>query len=235
MENKKPKKIICFICSQECFGEAGWKNHIIENHTEWDEYLLCPLCRVPCRDIKSHFAVHHKFESIPEMKQYKVSKLYDWTKKYQRQKKKKSKWKAGTFDSIKMGKQIHYRSSWERDVMICLEKCADVDEYYGDDHLCIKYQMSGKWHRYWPDFTVKMRNNDVYVLEIKPMDQTQWVINKVKWAFAQSYCESKQWNFQVWTQKHIRKIKTRAIRADVLLTEHVFPSKEEVLKEIQID
>jgi len=160
--------------------------------------------------------------------------MYDWNYKYEKMQRKKRKWKEGLFDSIKMGKKIHYRSSWERDVMICLEKCADVNEYYGDDHLCIPYYIHGKPHRYWPDFTVNLQNNETYILEIKPVDQAEWEINQAKWEYAVKYCNKRDWKFQVWTQKHIRKIKTRATRHDVLLKEHIIPEEDDTIKEIHI-
>jgi hypothetical protein len=222
------KKYYCFICAQEFPGYEVCKNHIIETHEENTEYLLCPACKTPCRDIKSHWRVKHKSFALPKLPSYRVEKIYDWDEKHRKNSRKKLKWKEGFFDSIKMGKQIHYRSSWERDVMICFEKCVDVIEYYGDNHLCIEYYIHGVKKRYWPDFTVKMKNNETYIIEIKPENQTDWEINKAKWTYALAFCQKKQYNFQVWTQKYIRKVKTRAVRADVLLAEDVMPTPDDL-------
>lgn len=230
-EIPKEKKYICFICIQDFKDFHQYQKHIIENHQEGQDYIKCPFCGTPCRDVKSHWIVKHKDRPVPKMEKYRAEKWVNWEVLYMRNKKKKSKWKEGFFDSIKMGKQIHYRSSWERDVMICLEKCINVSEFYGDDHLCIPYMMGGKIHRYWPDFTVKMDNNNIFIIEIKPLDQTEWTINQSKWKFAIEYCAKRQWEFQVWTQKYIRKIKMRSIRNSILLAEHVMPTKEDLLEE----
>lgn len=235
MKKEESKKYVCFICSQEFPNYVFWKNHIKDKHEINKDYLLCPECDVPCRDLKTHYLRYHKKVQIPQDIPLRVEKMFDWTQKYSRDKKKKNKWKQGVFDSIKMGKQITYRSSWERDVMICLEKCVDVIEYYGDNYLCIPYSIKGSTHRYWPDFTIKMKNNKTFIIEIKPIDQVTWEINQYKWKSAVAYCLARQWEFQVWTQKHIRKIKTRAVRNDILFEEHLIPSKEEVLKEISIN
>lgn len=234
MTKNDQKKIMCFVCAMESLDVDSWKNHIINSHQKNEEYLLCPSCDIPCRDLISHWKVHHRNDEMPNFGVIRVNKIYDWNYKYQKEQRKKRKWKEGLFDSIKMGKKIHYRSSWERDVMICLEKCVDVLEYYGDDHLCIPYYIHSKQHRYWPDFTVRLRDNKTYILEIKPIDQAEWEINQAKWEYAVKYCNTRQWKFQVWTQKHIIKIKTRASRHDVLLEEHIIPLDEETIKEIQI-
>lgn len=234
MSNNNKKKIICFVCSIELPDIDSWSDHIKNTHQIDEEYLLCPSCDIPCRDLVSHWKVHHIDQEMPIFPVSRVRKIYDWDCKYKKMEKKKSKWKEGLFDSIKMGKKIHYRSSWERDVMICLEKCVDVLEYYGDDHLCIPYNIHGKTHRYWPDFTVKFKGNKTVILEIKPINQAELEINQAKWEYALIHCNKRDWKFQVWTQKHIKKIKTRAIRNDVLLEYHIMPQENEMIKEIHI-
>jgi hypothetical protein len=178
--------------------------------------------------------MHHKGQDLPELKQYRVDKIFDWDHKYREEKRKHHKWKEGYFDSIKMGRKIHFRSSWERDAMICFEKCPDIKEYYGDDHVCIPYKINNQSFNYWPDFSIKMVGGGVYIVEIKPENQTEWTINQAKWKYALEYCNKRQYTFQVWTQTHIRKIKTRALRNDVLLKEHVIPCEDEAKKELQI-
>lgn len=234
-ESSNTKKLVCFVCAQELPDLESWKQHIIDRHEEKEQYLLCPECGIPCRDLFSHYKVHHRGIEIPDFEQVKANRIVDWSPAYRRSKKKKSKWKEGLFDSIKMGKKIHYRSSWERDAMVCFEKCVDVDAYFGDDHLCIEYQIHGRTHRYWPDFTLKMKSGKTYVIEIKPAEQSEWEINVAKWTHAAKFCLARDWDFQVWTQKHIRKIKARASRHDLLLEEHVIPSQEEAQKSMSVD
>ncbi len=234
MDKNSERKIICFVCSQELPGLEEWRNHITDIHEEKVEYLLCQECSIPCRDIISHYKVHHRNLDIPTMDIYRVEKMKDWDEPYRKGLRKKRKFKEGMFDSLKMGKKIHYRSSWERDAMICLEKCVDVNEYFGDDFICIDYVIQSKPRKYWPDFTIKLQGGDTVVVEIKPKNQAEWIINKAKWKYAVEYCNKRGWEFQVWTQKHICKIKTRAIRNNVLLREHIIPTKEEVIQEIII-
>ncbi len=233
MENNNSEKhaqklYVCFVCAQEFPDYEWYRRHIIDHHEENKNYLICPQCEAPIRDLKSHWRVKHKHFKLPELERYRVDTFYEWDYKYKKMKRKRPKWKEGFFKSNKMGKKIHYRSSWERDVMICMEKCIDIVEYYGDDYLSIPYSKYGRQHRYWPDFTVKMKNSETYILEIKPQEQTEWEVNQIKWKAANSYCKIRGWSFQVWTQKYIKKVKTRAVRHDELLAEHVIPKPEEI-------
>mgnify|MGYP002784279580 CR=1 FL=1 len=222
------KKHICFICASEFPCLETYKLHIINGHKEGTDYILCPYCNYPCRDVKSHWRVKHPNYTLPSLPRYRATKLVDWDNKYRQEKNKKNKWKDGFFNSNKMGKEIHYRSSWERDIMICLEKCDDILEYHGDDFLSIPYKLHGVPKNYWPDFTIKLSNNRIYVIEIKPENQVDWQINQAKWKYAIDYCSKKDWTFQVWTQKYIRKIKTRAVRNDKLILEDIFPNEEDL-------
>lgn len=235
-DNSQQKKWICFVCIQEFDEYEPYAEHIIETHEEGKNYLVCPRCQAPVRDLRAHWRAKHKESPMPKFPQFRADTIIDWDPMYRRSKRKKRKFKEGYFESRKMGKQIHFRSSWERDVMICLERCRDVTEFYGDDHLCVEYSMSGKQHRYWPDFTVKTTSGNTYVLEIKPESQTAMEMNQAKWSAAVKYCDARQWEFQVWTEQYIRKIKTRVTRADGLLSEaQVFPTKDEALKEIVLN
>lgn len=221
------KKYVCFVCAMEFEDYGMYSNHIISEHIRDEEYIICPRCNAPVRDIRLHYKIKHKNCKIPKLSVMKAYKWYDWDFKYKKMKKKKRRFKEGFFHSDKMNKDIHYRSSWERDVMICFEKCQDIIEYYGDNYLSIPYELGGVSKNYWPDFFVKFSNGNYYVIEIKPKDQTQQILNLAKWKFAIQYCSQRGWNFQVWTEKFIKKIKMRASRKDVLLAENILPDKDE--------
>lgn len=84
-----------------------------------------------------------------------------------------------------------------------------------------------KYHRYFVDFWIKIQEKTGEVkcklVEIKPDKQTKkpktpkrqtktylnevktWVINNHKWAAAESYCKSRNWDFLILTEKHIFK------------------------------
>jgi hypothetical protein len=83
----------------------------------------------------------------------------------------------------------------------------------------------GRYHRYFPDFLVKVRtrNGDVetQLLEVKPYHQTQepkvqkrktkkyitevvtWGKNKEKWKAAREYCADRGWKFKLITEKEL--------------------------------
>ena len=66
------------------------------------------------------------------------------------------------------------RSSWER--KFC--RWCDLNENilaWGSEEFCIPYisPIDGKRHRYFPDFYVKTKNGDKFLVEIKPKRQTK--------------------------------------------------------------
>ena len=75
-------------------------------------------------------------------------------------------------------KNIIYRSSWECKVMSWLDKNNDILSWASEE-LIVPYvsPVDGKWHRYFPDFLVKVRTKDgktkTMMLEVKPKKQTK--------------------------------------------------------------
>jgi hypothetical protein len=123
-------------------------------------------------------------------------------------------------------KNIIYRSSWECRVMSWLDKNPDILSWASEE-LTVPYKspVDGKWHRYFPDFLVKVRNREgkirTMMLEVKPKKQSQppeprkratkqyiqevatWGINQAKWKAAQEYCLDRGWEFKVITEDHL--------------------------------
>ena len=123
-------------------------------------------------------------------------------------------------------KNIIYRSSWECRVMNWLDKNPDIISWASEE-LTIPYisPKDGRWHRYFPDFLVKVRTKDgrlkTMLLEVKPKHQTQeptpqqrvtkkyinevvnWGINQAKWKAAEEFCADRAWEFKVITEEHL--------------------------------
>lgn len=123
-------------------------------------------------------------------------------------------------------KNIIYRSSWECKVMDWLDKNPDIISWASEE-LIIPYisPVDGRWHRYFPDFLVKVKTKDgtmkTMMLEVKPKKQTippvqparktkkfiqevvTWGINQAKWKAAEDYCLDRGWQFKVITEDHL--------------------------------
>jgi hypothetical protein len=121
---------------------------------------------------------------------------------------------------------IVYRSSWECKVMVWLDTNPDILSW-GSEELIIPYKspVDGRWHRYFPDFLVKVRTKEgklkTMVLEVKPKRQTMepekkkritkqyinevttWGVNQAKWRAAEEYCAERAWDFKLLTEDHL--------------------------------
>ena len=124
---------------------------------------------------------------------------------------------------------IVYRSSWELKFMGYLDKNPNVLQWASEE-VAIPYRspLDGKWHRYFPDFIVRMRDADgkmvVKMIEIKPMSQSvppevrqkgqritkkylrevaTYGINNAKWEAAKEFCADRNWEFVVLTEKNV--------------------------------
>jgi hypothetical protein len=121
---------------------------------------------------------------------------------------------------------IIYRSSWECKMMNWLDKNPDIISWASEE-LIIPYKSpkDGLWHRYFPDFLVKVRTKNgilkTMLLEVKPKKQTmtpepkkrltkQYInevvtygINQAKWKAATEYCLDRGWEFKLITEEHL--------------------------------
>jgi hypothetical protein len=121
---------------------------------------------------------------------------------------------------------IIYRSSWECKVMTWLDRNPDIISWASEE-LVVPYisPVDGKYHRYFPDFLVKVRSRDgntkTMMIEIKPKKQTMepqkkkrvtkqyiqevttWGVNQAKWNYATEYCKDRGWEFKVLTEEHL--------------------------------
>jgi hypothetical protein len=120
---------------------------------------------------------------------------------------------------------IIWRSTWEKRVMEWLDRSDNV-VYWASEELVIKYYspIDNKIHRYFPDFTVKIKKKDgtvmTHVLEVKPEYQTRqpvmkrktkrfleeqvtYIVNQSKWKAATEFCKDRGWVFQILTEKDL--------------------------------
>ncbi len=100
---------------------------------------------------------------------------------------------------------------------------------WASEELFIPYKspLDGKWHRYFPDFIIRMKTRDgttvTKMIEIKPRSQAvppaprakgqhtkkylkevaTYGINISKWNAAKEYCADRNWEFVVLTEKEL--------------------------------
>jgi ABC-type antimicrobial peptide transport system ATPase subunit len=124
--------------------------------------------------------------------------------------------------------RITYRSSWERQVMVFFDTQSAVLSWQSEElALPYKHPVTGKLHRYFPDFLVVVKTKDgktkTILIEVKPYAQTlppvptatnkatkryitevfTYGVNQAKWATARAYCKGKGWEFAIWTEKNL--------------------------------
>jgi hypothetical protein len=127
---------------------------------------------------------------------------------------------------------IIYRSSWERNCMVYFDLNPKIIQWSSEE-IVIPYKspIDGKWHRYFPDFFVKIKNTsktekeyqiETILIEVKPFKETiepkikkrmtrqylvevqKWGINSAKWKAALEYCKDRNWQFKILTEKELR-------------------------------
>jgi len=110
--------------------------------------------------------------------------------------------------------------------MSWLDRNPDIVSWASEE-LTIPYisPVDGRYHRYFPDFLVKVKNKDgnmkTLLIEIKPKKQTTepvkkkrvtkqyinevttWGVNQAKWKAAEEYSADRGWEFMVLTEDHL--------------------------------
>jgi hypothetical protein len=120
--------------------------------------------------------------------------------------------------------KIVYRSLWERKFMVYCDQSDSIIEW-GSEEIIIPYlsPWDGKQHRYYPDFYIKVKQNDgkikKYIIEVKPKKQCSppnpkptrktrrwfsevktWGVNEAKWKYANSWCLNNGMEFKILTE-----------------------------------
>jgi len=121
---------------------------------------------------------------------------------------------------------IIYRSLWERKFMMYCDLNENIIEW-GSEEIALPYRspLDNKIHRYFPDFYIKVKENNGsikrYLIEIKPKKQTvepkvqkrktksyiyevtEYAKNMAKWKAAEEFCKDRMWEFKVLTEDEL--------------------------------
>jgi len=124
-------------------------------------------------------------------------------------------------------KNIIYRSGLEFTYMRKLDQDKRV-RGWSSEEIAIPYSnpLTGRVHRYFPDFYVEMASGEKYLIEIKPYAQTKrptkgkkpgkkterryinesmtYGKNMAKWKAAKRWCEIKGAEFKIITEKELQ-------------------------------
>ena len=121
---------------------------------------------------------------------------------------------------------IIYRSLWERNCMVYFDQNPSVLKWSSEEVIVpYKSPIDGRWHRYFPDFLIRVRNKEgmteTILIEVKPLKETRepkkrsrvtkqylyevrtWGINNAKWKAAKEYCKDRKWKFMIITEKEL--------------------------------
>ena len=122
--------------------------------------------------------------------------------------------------------KIVYRSSWEARCMNYFDQNDNIIWWASEEVIVpYKHPMDGRYHRYFPDFIIKVRQRNgqskTMMIEIKPEYQkigpkkqkrkTQryikevvtYAVNQAKWEAAEDYCADRRWEFKVLTENDL--------------------------------
>lgn len=197
------RSYICFVCFQDFENVEAFRQHIVNNHEEGTDYVPCPSCKIPLRDVLRHFALKHPESIFPKNYPTKPIVIRDIKKI---SKKKKPTYKQGNFFSKKNNKDLFFRSGMELEFYKILENKKDVLKYNAEP-IEIDYQYEGSSHKYIPDILVEYQDNKKELWEIKPKSQTKLPKNQAKWQAANEYCKRRNWDFLVLTERGLRLLK----------------------------
>jgi hypothetical protein len=123
-------------------------------------------------------------------------------------KKKKKRYHTGFHMSPKGG-TFKYRSGWEQDVAIYLDKDPQV-KAYGYEVLAIPYISNLKTRKvrhYFPDFLVTYTDGSRKLIEVKRGDKVGSPQVVKKSAAARIWCQENNVEFEIWSNEIIAKIK----------------------------
>lgn len=210
-EEKNKRKYQCFVCGRLFPEFWEFKDHILQNHEEGREYIICPLerCGAPVRDMRMHFKVKHPSEKMPTKGMMKALVWKDFGSG--RKKTNKPKFRQGWHSSTKMNRDFYFRSSYEKKVYECLDEDTDVMAYEVEPFE-IPYIHKGHAHKYTPDILVHYLNGHKALWEIKPANQTMMEQNRDKWDAAEEVCKIRGWEFRTVTEMDIDKLKAKVRR-----------------------
>jgi len=116
------------------------------------------------------------------------------------------------------------RSSWEKAACKYFDVSPNILEWSSEEVIVpYRCRTDGRVHRYFIDYKIKLKTQQVYLIEVKPYKETQppkkqkktkqymyqlktYAKNRSKWEAAKKFADDKGWVFQVWTEKTFKKI-----------------------------
>ena len=208
------RKWQCFACGQNYQDYKTYKEHILDQHEEGREYLKCPDCNAPVRDLKMHYKAKHPKRIMPRGLQTKVAVWKDFKtggKGKKKGKTRKPTFRTGEFESKKNGCLLKYRSGMECEFYECLEIDKDVVSFFAEPFK-VPYCYQGKWHDYIPDIRINFTDGSTEIWEVKPASQTHYEQNRAKWAAMNEHAIHHGWTFSVQTEVGLGKLKTKVKR-----------------------
>jgi hypothetical protein len=118
---------------------------------------------------------------------------------------------------------IIYRSSWERKFCIYCERNPEI-QWWSSESFHINYfsPLDNKYHKYFPDFVVRLNSGETFIIEVKPKIQlqkpappkkktkkavesyqwlfTEYVKNMCKKDAGEQYAKAKGWKYMIVTE-----------------------------------
>ena len=118
--------------------------------------------------------------------------------------------KRGVIHNLKKLKNkdsLNYRSSLEKKFIQYLENC-DNFEGYLYEAIKIPYIYKGSQRNYIPDFLVKTKNQEYILIEVKPHNQVNLLVNKLKFKATEEYLKrhNKDIKFKIITEKFLDRL-----------------------------
>jgi hypothetical protein len=111
---------------------------------------------------------------------------------------------------------------WERQVFRWCDDNPSILKWSSEETVVpYRCRTDKRIHRYFIDLKIKTKDNQTWLIEIKPDKETKepkkrntkskqylnevmtYVKNQSKWEAAKEYAETRGWKFQVWTEKTI--------------------------------
>lgn len=117
---------------------------------------------------------------------------------------------------------IVMRSSWETKFALWCDKNPSIIKWSSEETI-IPYRCptDDRMHRYFVDFKITTSAGKTYLVEVKPMKQTQppvypgrrtqryltesltFMKNQAKWKAATEYCKDRGWEFKIITEHEL--------------------------------
>lgn len=204
------RKWQCFVCGKYYKSYEEYKEHILLEHEEGREFLSCPACKAPVRDMQAHWKAKHPKQVYPKGIANRVTVWHDF-KPGGKKKTRRPKVRSGTFISHKNKCEIKYRSGMEEEFYNLLETDGDVAAFVAEPFK-IPYFWAAKWHNYIPDLRVNFIDGSTEIWEVKPANQTDFDQNKAKWAAMNDHALNMGWQFYVQTEVGLGKLRSKIKR-----------------------